>query len=172
MTRFSMTIALRGTNGKLSRQTYDMGDFNGPTAADDFALALNAANQIAGAYEDVTLAQIASVTVSHSMPAYENGSIPAAGVDVHEFATVTCHLNAPNDAEKLTNIKIVAPVDGIFAGTAGIDYDTIDRQDADLAQFIQQLSQHTFVSDREQINTSSGVNGMKGGRRNSRSYSL
>lgn len=167
-----MTIALRGTNGKISRQTYDMGDFSGPTAADDFALALNAANQIAGAYEDVTEAQIAGVTVSHSMPAYESGVVPGPGVDVHEFATVTCHLNAPGDAEKLTNVKIVAPVDGIFSGPTGIDYDTIDRSDADLAQFIQQLAQHAFVSDGEQIKPASGVNGMKGGRRNARSYSL
>lgn len=172
MTKFSMTIALRGTNGKVSRQTFDMGDFNGPTAADDFALALNAANQIAGAYEDVTEAQIAGVTVSHSMPAYESGVIPPPGVDVHEFATITCHLNSPGASEKLTNVKIVAPVDGIFSGTEGIDYDTIDRTDTDLVQFIQQLSQHAFVSDGEQIKTNSGVNGMKGGRRNSRSYSL
>jgi hypothetical protein len=172
MARFSMTIALRGNNGKVSRQTFDMGNFTTGTNGGDFDAALSAANQIAGAYQDVTLAEIAAVSVSHSMPAFESGAMPGAGVDVHEFATVTCHLNAPGATEKLTNVKIVAPVEGIFIGAEGVDYDTIDRADADLVQFIQQLAQHAFVSDNEQINTTSGVNGMKAGRRNARSYSL
>lgn len=172
MARFNMTIALRGNNGKVSRQVFDLGDFTTGGDGTDFEAALNAANQVAGAYETITLATIAAVSVGHSMPAYEDGALPGVGVDVHEFATISCHLNDPGDAEKLTTIKVIAPIDGIFAGTEGVDYDTVDRADADLVQFVQQLAQHTFVSDGEQINDGSGVNGMKAGRRNARSYKL
>lgn len=172
MTAFTMTIGLRGNNGKVSNQRFDLGEFAQATAGDDFIAALSAADQIAGAYANVTGATIAYVNVAHSMPAHESGDLPGVGVDVHEFATVSCHLNAPGTQEKLTTVKVIAPVDGIFVGASGVDYDTIDRTDVDLVQFIQQVAQHAFVSDGEQINTASGVNGMKAGRRNARSYRL
>jgi hypothetical protein len=104
------------------------------------------------------------------MPAYADGSVPSGDADVHEYATITCYLNAPGEAEKVTNIRVLAPVDGVFAGTEGELYDQVDTADADLVQYVQQLSQHAYVSDGEQINTGTGANGMKGGRRNARSF--
>lgn len=172
MTRFVMTIGLRGNNGRVSNQRFDLGDFTGATAGDDFIAALSAADQIAGAYDTITNAEIAYVNVSHSMPAHESGVIPALGVDVHDYATVSCYLSAPGAAEKLTTVKVIAPVSGIFAGVEGVLAEKVDPTDADLVQFIQQLSQHAFVSDGEQINTATGQNGIKGGRKNSRSYRL
>jgi hypothetical protein len=165
-----MTIGIRGNNGKVGRQTFDLGDFTEASPGADFEAALSAANQIRGSYADVTDGNIAFVSVGHTTEA--SGAVPTNGADVHEFATVSCHLNAPAEAEKLTTVKILAPSDGIFIGTEGLDYDTIDRADANLVQFIQQLAQHAFVSDGEQIDESSGVNGMKAGRRNARSYRL
>lgn len=170
MTIFHMTIGIRGNNGKIGRQTFDLGDFAGADAGADFIAALAAANQIRGAYANVTEGNIAFVTVGHV--AEESGVVPVNGADVHEFATVSCHLNQPAEAEKLTTVKILAPSDTIFIGTQGLDYDTVDRTDAFLVQYIQQLAQHAFVSDGEQIVEASGVNGMKAGRRNARSYNL
>lgn len=161
-TKFTATIGLRGTNGKVSNLNYDLGTFTEADAGADFIAAQSALTQIVGALEDVTDAAVA-FSALHSVQS-QSGTVPAAA-DVFEKASVVCYLNDPStEAEKTTNINIPAPVIGIFQGASGSDRDKIDKADADLVQFIQQISQHAFVSDGEQIDTTV-TDGIKGGRR-------
>lgn len=161
MTYFTATIGLRGSNGKVVPMNFDLGEFTG-ISLNDFPDALDALNQIRGALVDITSANIAYVRLHHEV---EADSTEPANADVFETAMVNVHIAPAGEAEKLTQIYIPAPVIGIFEGTTGNDRDIVDRDDSDLQQYIQQLAQHSFVSDGEQIQTAVGAGGIKNGRR-------
>jgi hypothetical protein len=71
----------------------------------------------------------------------------------------------PTAVEHVSQIFIPAPVIGIFSAPTGALRDVVDVTDADLTQYVQQLSQHAYVSDGETIQTASGDDGMLNGRR-------
>lgn len=160
-TRFTAIIGVRGANSRVSNVGYDLGEFSGADAGADFLSALGALAQIQGALEDVTDGEIAYTRITHEVGA---STVNGSG-DSFEKAAVVCYLNDPNtQAEKTVTINIPAPVIGIFQGTGGEERDTVDRLDADLIQYVQQVSQHAYVSDGEQIDTTH-QDGIKGGRR-------
>ena len=139
---YQYAVTLQGhTPSDRSTMRFDLGT---PT---DYAAALNAANQIRGALVDITGAFVAKEVISVTVS--EDGTRPAEGVNTFEEAAVQVYLNDPADAVKLATIRIPAAVPGIYL----VDGETVDIGDADLIQYVEQLSQHAFVSDGEQIVT-------------------
>lgn len=169
MTQFSYTITLRGTDNEKSSLTYDLGDFTEADAGADFLAALNAANQIRGALVDVTDANIAEERISNVI--FSDNQLPAAA-DVFEEALVSVHLAPPTEAEKLHQLRIPAPKIGIFTATTGTARDVVDVTDTLLQQYVQQVSQHAFVSDGESVNVTNPNGGIKQGFRNVRKRRL
>jgi hypothetical protein len=156
---------MKGANGKIVNKVFDLGDFTSGTPAGDYGLAENAATQIAGALAAVTDATLSQVTLT-GLVSTDAG---AGAGDVFENAMINTFLDAAG--EKVTQIYVPAPLQGIFLAAAGVNRDVVDTGDADLIQYIQQLSQHAFVSDGEQIDVT--VNsGMKNGVRVVRNLKL
>lgn len=169
MTEFTYQVVLVGTDGLKSSLNFDLGDFAEADAGADFLAALNAANQIRGALVDVTDANVTEESLRHVVS--QDNQLPASA-DVFEEALVSTHLNAPAEAEKIHNLRIPAPIIGMFEGTTGTDRDIVDKNNALLVQYVQQVSQHSYVSDGEQVNTAAGTNGIKRGYRNIRKRKL
>lgn len=148
-------ITLQGNQpGNRTTLAYSLGDFPAPV---DFAAVSNAANQIRGALVDITGANVSKETLSFVVSS--DNQLPAAGVDVTDEAVVIVHLNEPNTLEKLHPLRIPAPIPALFLPGG----ETVDIANADLIQFVQQISQHAEVSDGESVNVASGSNGIKRG---------
>lgn len=109
------------------------------------AEALLAANSIRGALVDISDAFIVQESVTDVY--FEDNQRPADGVDCFEEAALVCYLNAPEDAEKLHTLRVPAPKDNIFM----LDAETVDTANAQVKQYVQQVSQGAYVSDGEQI---------------------
>lgn len=169
MAYFTVRITLRGSNGKTVTQSFVTKDFAGATVEEDFTAAVAAGEALADAYADISNATVAKVDVSYSNPPYESGVLPVAA-DIFEYATIACHLNPPAELEKIQSVRVIAPQLGIFIGSSGVDRDIVDRADTALQAFITEIAEEYTVSDGETINTTSGVGGMKNGRRNARSF--
>lgn len=152
--QFSYKITLQGTKpGDKTTLVFDLGDFAEPV---DYAAVLNAANQIRGALVDITDANVAKETVTGVVS--EDNNLPA-DADTTDEAAIVVHLNVANTAEKLHTLRVPAPIDALFQPGG----ETVDLTNADLVQYIQQVAQHAYVSDGEQIQTGSGTDGMKRG---------
>ena len=152
------SIQLQGhTQKDKTTLVFDIGDPLDHTAAQ---LAIN---QIRGALVDVTKAFVAKVSLTEVLE--DDGQRPAdASADCFEEAAVSTYLNDALDAEKLHTVRIPAPIEALFLNDAS----TVDTANALLIQYIQQVAQHAFVSDNEQINTAID-NGIKEGYKRSRS---
>lgn len=147
-------IELVGANSQTSVLTFPLGlagvGFGETEAA-------NALNQIRGALVNITDANVKCTWLTR---VYETSNVIPASGDVFEVAVINTHLNAPTEMEKIHSLYVPAPSIGIFAGSAGTARDMVDSLDADLIDYVQQVSQHSYVSDGEQINTSSGGQGI------------
>lgn len=165
MTVFTANISIKGANNKEVKRRFDLGDFDTGGAASDYAAAESAINQIAGALAAVTDGTLSSVTLTSVV----SSDAAAGGGDVFENGMVNVYLDA--GGEKVTQLYIPAPVQGIFLATDGKNRDVIDLTDADLVQYVQQVAQHAFVSDGEQIDTTL-TNGIEGGVRTVRNLKL
>ena len=149
------TVNLRGHGQRdKTSMTFQLDTVATPLA--DYVGARTAATQIRGALVDITDAFVTKETVSEVF--FEDNQRPPDNVDVYEEAAVACYLNDPTEAEKLHTIRIPAPVDALFT----VDGETVDVSNAQLIQYVQQLQQHAYVSDEEQINVSAD-NGIKYG---------
>ena len=158
--QFIYRITLRGTQpGDTTTLTYDLGDFAEPV---DWSLVQAAADQIRGALVDITDAFIAKETLSGILSS--DNSVPTDADTTDELVIIT-HLNAVGEAEKLHATRVPAPVSTVFQPGGEV----LDKTNADVIQFVQQLAQHAYVSDGEQINTAAGNDGMKKGYWRSRS---
>lgn len=156
MTVFTGTIHLKGQNGKTVKRYIDLGDFSEGTPAADYSAADSAINQIAGALAAVTDATISLVTLTGVV----SESAAAGAGDVFENAMMNLFLDPAG--EKKTQWYAPAPSIGIFLATDGKNRDVVDTADADVIQLVQQLSQHAFVSDGEQVDTTIN-NGIESG---------
>jgi hypothetical protein len=165
MTIFTARVGMKGQNGKVVNKIYDLGDFTTGTPAGDYAAAEIAITQITGALATVTDATLSQVTLT----AVVSTDVAAGGGDVFENALINAFLDAAG--EKTTQTYIPAPAQAIFLAVDGVNRDVVDTGDADLIQYIQQLEQHAFVSDGEQINVTVN-NGMKNGVRVVRNLKL
>lgn len=143
-------ITLQGhTKDDKTTLTFDIGE---PV---DHVAALAAANQIRGALVDVTKANVARETLTDVI--YEDGTRPAdTSADTFEEGVVLTFLNQALEAEKLWPLRIPAPIEALFLS----DAQTVDTSNALLIQLVQQVGQHAYVSDGEQINTAlqNGIN--------------
>jgi hypothetical protein len=147
-------IVLVGSNGQTATRRYPLGLAGVGFGETEAAGALD---QIRGALVDITDANIRSTSLER---VYEVSDELPANADVFEVALVNCHLNAPTQMAKYVTVSVPAPSLAIFQGTTGVERDQVDSADAELVDFVQQLSQHSYISDGEQINTSSGYNGI------------
>ena len=152
------TITLQGHTAK--DKTTLVFDIGSPA---DHTAATSAINQIRGALVDITKAFVSKVSLTEVLE--EDGQRPAdTSADCFEEAAVSTYLNDALDAEKLHVIRIPAPIEALFLSDAS----TVDTSNALLVQYVQQLSQHSFVSDGEVINTAID-DGIKYGYKRSRS---
>lgn len=137
-------IVLRGHgNSDKTSLTYQLDTSGAPLVG--HAEAKLAANSIRGSLVDISDAFIVSESVTEVF--FEDNQRPADGVDCFEEAALVVYLNEPDDAEKLHVLRVPAPKDNIFM----IDAETVDTANAQVKQYIQQVSQGAFVSDGEQI---------------------
>lgn len=168
--RFECTVTLKALNGRKVSKIFDLGEFDGVSLEVEFGEANNAMVQIAGALADVTEATIVKQTLTYL--AVDDAGAAGAG-DVTEYALLnvwTLDEDDPTAVDHISQHYIPAPVIGIFEGATGVDRDRIDRDDVDLTQYVQQVSQHAFISDGETIQTALGVGGMDSGKRIVRKY--
>lgn len=168
---WKLSVVLKALNDRTVSKEYDLGEFDGVTLEEEFGEANNAAVQIVGALEDVTEATIVKQTLSYVI--LDNVAATGGG-DVTEYALLnvwTLDEDDPTAVEHISQHYIPAPAQGIFEGISGKDRDRIDRTDSDLAQYVQQVAQHAFISDGETIQEASGINGMDSGKRITRKYS-
>lgn len=168
--KYEGTVTLKALNGRKVSKVYDLGTFDGVSAEVEFGEANNALVQIAGALADVTDAVIVKQTLTLIM--VDDPGLAGDG-DVTEYALLnvwSLDEDDPTAVEHAAQHYIPAPTIGIFAGAVGADRDRIDRADADLQQYVQQVAQHAFISDGETIQTASGVGGMDSGKRITRKY--
>lgn len=138
---YQYSIGLQGHAKKDRRSyTFDLGE---PL---DHVSAQNAANQIRGALVAITKAFVRYERLTEILS--EDGTRPSdTSADCFEECRITTYLDATGD--KLHNIKVYAPIDTMFLP----DGETLDTANAAVIQYVQQLSQHAFVSDGESINT-------------------
>jgi hypothetical protein len=154
MTSFIYRLRLVDGAGEQSTLTYDLGNFSEADAGADFLAAQNAANQIRGALVDLTDANVSSETLSSVISS--DNQLPDASVLIGEEALIFVHLNAPNEAEKLHKLRIPAPTDSaVFLA----DGRTVDPTASLVVQYVQQVAQHSVVSDGEAVNTAAGAYG-------------
>jgi hypothetical protein len=97
----------------------------------------------------------------------EDDQVPA-DADTTDELVIAVHLNDPTAAKKLGILRVPAPVDAVWE-PGGV---VLDKANADVVQFVQQISQHAFISDGEQVNTSSGTDGIDRGYFRSRKKTL
>lgn len=165
---FFGSVVLRGANAKTSTLKFELGttaDFGGLSDEADFGSAQNALNQIVGALDAVTDAVIATKNIIFVDGDDLDSAIPTSG-DVFERAAVVTFLEEiPDVPQKYHTLNIPAPVIGLFMAANGELRDKVDPSDADLQQYIQQVAQHAFVSDHEQIDDTKSNMGILSGRR-------
>lgn len=151
MATYELIITLQGaTNSDRTTKRFVLD-------APDYVSASVEADQVRGALVDITKANIRRMVLSEVL--LEDGTLPADNsADTFERAKVFVYTNATGDAEKLAAVEIPAPEEVLF-----IDGEIVDINNALLQQYIQQLAQHTTVSDGETINTAEGAGGMKNG---------
>lgn len=139
---YEYRISFQG-NGQKDRTTIR---FTLHNVADE-AEALVAAQGIKNAIIPLTDAFISKESVTNVF--FEDGQRPPDGADCYEECAVSCYINQPTDAIKLTTVRIPAPVDSLFKA----DKETLDESNADLIQYIGALALYVEVSDGEQIVT-------------------
>lgn len=164
MAVFRARIVLEDIRGKNSVMNLDLGDF-GNDPATDFPAALAALNQIAGALDPVTDMVIRETSLTSIV---DTSADPGAGSAL-ERAMLNVYLDAAGT--KVAQVYVPAPSQAIFAATSGPNYDAVDTANTDVIQFVQQLSQHAFISDGEQVDTTTN-NGIKNGIRVGRNLKL
>jgi hypothetical protein len=165
MAFFQAYVVLKGLNGRTLRKVYDLGEFNDLDPGDQYNGAHGAYTQIVGALDTVTDGVIVGSGIISAI--LDDAGLPGAG-DLFENAMVNVYTldeDDPTAVEHVSQIFIPAPVIGIFSAPTGALRDVVDVTDADLTQYVQQLSQHAYVSDGETIQTASGDDGMLNGRR-------
>lgn len=134
----TMTMADNGAN--QITKTWQMTAADAATAATDWAVIKAAFNAICD-----------SVEVASSLgERFENDDItyPAAGVNNQDKASITVRLATGN---KKANLKIPAPVIGIFSAATGPAADIVDILDADLNTYLDifESGGEAYLSDGE-----------------------
>lgn len=165
MTRFTGYAIFKGQGKRKHRKPYDLGDFNGLDAGQDFIAALSALAQIVNAEAVITESTIIETGLNH----VATTATAANTGDVFNKGLLVVRIPSAENPQKTANLYIPAVAPDVMVGLTDGDFDVMDTANADLIDYVNQMSQHAFVSDGEQIDT--GVNnGMVSGRRIVSSY--
>lgn len=158
-------IKLQGSTAKNVTSLTFVLEYDDAATPMDFAAAQNAANQIRGALVDITDAYVAKEDLTYLISA--DNQLPPGDVDVTDEAVIVCFLNDPLNLPKYHSLRVPAPtVADVFLA----DGETVNINSSLLIQFVQQVAQHAFVSDGEQIVTAT-QNGIASGHKRSRAKS-
>lgn len=150
MPEYKYRITLQGsTPNDKTTLVYDLGNL-----ADELA-AYTAIAILQPALLAVTDALISLETLT-SVVASQNTVPSDPAIDTFEELALSLHLNAPTEMQKLWTGRIPAPNPAILvpSGERG------DITDANLIAYVDALATQTFVSDGEQIDVTSGDDGM------------
>jgi len=124
-TGFRLSVSLVDTSGSISTLRYEL------TAADNIA-ALADATTIITALEAVTDSVVGAYNVAE---VFEEDALtfPASAENAIK-ASISLYLDEPG--QQRTNVKIPAPSIGIFTGTTGPAYNTVDGADTELNDYL------------------------------------
>jgi len=132
-----------------------------PTSGDtDFTANLAALGALVTDLMAVTNANVASYGLTWEVP---NTDSAAAGSEIEAIGLISSRIDA--EEEKWTNLRIPAPVDGIFVATSGPSRNVVDPSDADLGSYLENFETGGVftVSDGETL-LEAGVANTKGKR--------
>lgn len=149
----AVTLADNGA-GTITLQ-YAMRSADATEAAADAAA-------IISALDAVTNSVITDYYIKHKYS--ENSlSYPAAGVENKDKASITCLLSGAGN--KKANLKIPAPVIGLFSASSGGGANSVDMSDTDLNTYLDlfKSGNECYISDGEDLST--GVSGKRIGAR-------
>lgn len=152
---YSGTIGLVDEHGFITTLHYDLGQ-----EADTLGMAAKLAslNAIAAELVDVTSSNISGVKLSVEDTTNENFTVPTEAENSEE-AVISVHLAASPLMQKLGQLRIPAPVNGLFLA----DKYTLDTSNVPLADYIAAVAANALVSDGETIVTARGIGGIAGG---------
>lgn len=140
---FRLTVSLADTSGSISTLTYDLTSADFLTATTDAATVLAALN-------NVTDSVVSSYSIAEVFE--ESALTLPAGAENAIKASLSLYLDGAG--QKRANVKIPAPVDGIFTTATGPGYNIVDGADALVTAYID-LYQVTggvaTISDGEQV---------------------
>lgn len=151
-------IVLIDEQGIKTTLTYDMGTTVGADVAAEFGPVFSELEAIATALAAVTTANLFEVGMYFRDDTNETQSLPAEA-EVPEEAAISVHLVAEPDAAKLGQLRIPAPVDGIFLA----DGVTVDTGNALVQAYVAAVAAAATISDGETIVTARGDGGLEKG---------
>lgn len=138
---YGLSISLVDNGGNVSTLKYDL------TSADHAAALVDGA-AIVSALAAITNAVI-SQWVIHTRYAEDAFAYPAAGVENEDKASITVLLDGLGN--KKANVKIPAPVIGIFTAATGLGANIVDISDTDLLTYLAIFEDggEAYISDGE-----------------------
>lgn len=151
-------IVLIDEQGLKTTLRYDLGTTVGADVATEFGPVQDELEAIATALAAVTTANLFEVGMLFRDDANENQALPAEA-EVPEEAAISVHLVAEPGAAKLGQLRVPAPVDGVFLA----DGVTVDTGDADLQAYVAAVAAAATISDGESIVTARGDGGLEKG---------
>jgi len=138
-----MTCTLVDNGGNVTTKRYELRSADATEAAADTAAIIAALNA-------VTNAVMSSYRYGEEFK--ENAfAFPAAGIENEDKASITCLLTT--SGAKKGNLKIPAPVIGIFQGASGPSANIVDIGDTDLGTYADlfKTGGEAFISDGEDL---------------------
>lgn len=148
--------------GDFTRLTWFLGDFTEPV---DYAAVQSAANQILGALDTISDGVVSESTIT---ALHSQSSVIPADADTTDELVISVFINATGETPKYATIRVPAPVDGVWEANNV----TLDKTNADVIQYVQQVGQHSVISDGESINLAVGSGGINKGYFRSRPKTL
>ena len=153
-TGFFLTATVVDQGGNQATLRYEL-------VAADFAAAETAAAGILTFLDAVSGAQVVSYRVGEAFA--ENADFYGAG-EIENIAQITSKLVTDG---KTANIKIPAPLDGVFVAASGPDYNVVDPADAAVINYVsiwEAGSGYATLSDGESVRDSATAGNFYGKR--------
>jgi hypothetical protein len=151
-------VTVVGVDGHKATLRLALKDTAFATIATNLADYLTAVGKLA----TVTGGKIVSLYIGTE---YTDSGLGASGAFVEDQAVISAKLAT---AGKYAVLRLPAPVDGVFKGSAGDDYDTVDTADSDMVAWLDEFyasgAGHFKTSDGEQIANPATVGNWKGRR--------
>jgi len=131
---FKLTVTLSDQGGNKSTLKFDLVAVDAETAAAD-------AEDIVAALDAITTAAIIGYNVGEQ---FSEDTVEFGTGEVESVALIVARIEA--DEKKYANIRVPAPVVGIFKAAAGDDYNEVDAADTDLVAYLNLFADSTGVA--------------------------